>query len=165
MDTKLKNHSQFKQGYLYAVRLLTASKKSEREIVKRLGEKGYAPEAIEEITAQLKAQRILSDQKLTQETIQTALLEKRYGPKRIYYNLRKRGISSAEAQKAADAYPKSAEREAANELAQARWLRLERVEPKKRKKRLYDFLINRGFNPELSREIVMHIETKKNEDF
>ena len=165
MDTKLKNHSQFKQGYLYAVRLLTASKKSEREIVKRLGEKGYAPEAIEEITAQLKAQRILSDQKLTQETIQTALLEKRYGPKRVYYNLRKRGISSAEAQKAADAYPKSAEREAANELAQARWLRLERIEPKKRKKRLYDFLINRGFNPELSREIVMQIETKKNEDF
>ena len=143
------------------MRLLTASKKSEREIVKRLGEKGYAPEAIEEITAQLKAQRILSDQKLTQETIQTALLEKRYGPKRVYYNLRKRGISSAEAQKAADAYPKSAEREAANELAQARWLRLERVEPKKRKKRLYDFLINRGFNHELSREIVMQIETKK----
>ncbi len=165
MDTKLKTHLQFKQGYLYAIRLLTAAKKSEREIIKRLSAKGYLPEAIQEITAQLKAQKILSDEKLTEETIQTTLLEKRYGPRRVYYHLMKRGISSEEAQKAVEAYPKSLERETAKELAQTRWAKLEKVEPKKRKKRLYDFLINRGFNHELSREIVMQIETKTNENF
>ena len=164
METKLKSHPQFKQGYLYAVRLLAASKKSEREIEKRLAEKGYLSEVIQEITAQLKAQKILSDQKLTQEMVQTTLLEKRYGPRRIYYHLMKRGISSGEAQKAVEAYPKSLERETAKELAQTRWAKLEKVEPKKRKKRLYDFLINRGFNHELSREIVMQMETKTNED-
>jgi regulatory protein len=164
MDEKLKNNPQWKQGYLYAVRLLTASKKSEREIAKRLDEKGYSPEVIQDIVNELRTQRILNDQKLTEEMVQTTLLEKRYGPKRVYYNLRKRGISSAEAQKAADAYPKSAEREAAQELAKTRWEKLMKIEPRKRKKRLYDFLINRGFNHELSRDIVMRIESKSDEN-
>jgi regulatory protein len=164
MDTKLNHNPQFKQGYLYAVRLLTASTKSEREVTKRLTDKGYPPEVVQEIVGELKTQKVLNDQTLTQQMIQTILLEKRYGPKRVYYNLRKRGISSAEAQRAADAYPKSVEREAAQELAQPRWEQLVRVEPQKRKKRLYDFLINRGFNHELSREIVAQIESKTDED-
>jgi regulatory protein len=165
MDTKLNHSPQFKQGYLYAVRLLTASKKSEREVAKRLSEKGYLSEVIEEVIAQLKKQKILSDQKLAQETVHTTLLGKRYGPKRIYYQLRKRGIPEHEAHEAAEAYPKSLERETAKELASERWLKLKNIEPKKRKKRLYDFLINRGFNHELAFEIVKQIETKKDEDF
>lgn len=164
MDAKLKNDPQFRQGYLYAVRLLTASKKSEREIAKRLADKGYPLETVQDIVNELKTQKILSDQKLTQEMLQASLFEKRYGPKRIYYNLRKKGVSSLEAQKVVEAYPKSAEREAAEELAQARWKKLAKVESRKRKKRLFDFLINRGFNHELSREIIMKMAYEINEN-
>jgi len=48
-------------------------------------------------------------------------------------------------------------------LAEARWERLKKVELQKRKMRLYQFLLNRGFDFELSREIVSQLSQNSNE--
>ncbi len=165
MDLKDKNNPQFKQGYIYAVRLLAASKKSELELLKRLSDKGYPVEIVEQVVDELKTQGILSDQKLAQETVHWAIQAKRYGRNRIALKLRKKGVPAGEITKELEQYPKAIERETALAVAEEGWMKLKKVEPKKRKKRLYDFLINRGFDFEISREIVAQIQKESNEDF
>ena len=155
---------QLKQGYLYAVRLLAASKKSEQELSKRLLEKGYLKESVEGVIERLKNKGILSDQKLVHETVQWSMEAKRYGKRRIFMDLKRRGIASKEIANALESYPKSKEKEVASELAQNRWVKFKNIDPKKRKKRVYDFLLNRGFDYELSRELISKLEQKNDEN-
>lgn len=145
------------------MRLLTASKKSEKELAKRLSEKGYQPEVVAQVAEELKKQGILSDEKLIRETVQWASEAKRYGRKRIFLELKKRGLASNEIERALHDYPKAVERDSARALAEARWERLKKVELQKRKMRLYQFLLNRGFDFELSREIVSQLSQNSNE--
>ena len=165
MALKNDDNPQLKQGYIYAVRLLAASKKSERELLKRLSDKGYSEEIAEQVVEELKDQRILSDQKLAQETVHWAIQAKRYGRNRIALKLRKKGVPAWEITKELEQYPKALERETALALAEERWAKLKKIEPKKRKKRLYDFLVARGFDFEISREIVTQMQAEPNEDF
>lgn len=165
MELKIKDNPQFKNGYLYAVRLLTASKKSEREVSKRLTEKGYSKETVGLVLNELKSQKILSDLKLVDETIQGAIHAKRYGRRRIFLELKKRGIGSVQIEKALEDYPKDIERQTAQALAENRWEKLKKVERQKRKKRLYDFLLNRGFDFELAREIVNQMQPDTHDNF
>ena len=162
MNLKTNDDPQLKQGYLYAVRLLTMTKRSEKELVKRLKEKGYPEETITQITERLKTQGILNDQKLLNETIHWSIQSKKYGRNRIFIELRKRGIAASEIEDALKNYSKEIERETASEVAEARWEKLKKIEPKKRKKRLYDFLISRGFDFELAREITTQLEANAN---
>lgn len=161
----LKDDPQFKQGCIYAVRLLAASKKSERELFKRLLEKGYPESVCERVINHLKTQGLLSDQKLVRDTVQGAIQAKRYGRNRLLLELRKRGIPSAEIAKELEQFPKALERETALALAKERWAKLEKVENRKKKKRLYDFLVARGFDFEISREIVARMHSEPNENF
>lgn len=164
MDLTTKDNPQFKQGYLYAVRLLAASKKSEAEISKRLLEKGYPREIVQQVLNRLKSQKLLSDQKLVEETIQSATQIKRYGRRRVAFELKKRGIATAQIETALQNYPKTIERETAYRLAEERWQKLKKVEHQKRKKRLYDFLLNRGFDFELAREVVNQMRSGEYEN-
>ena len=158
MDFKI-NNPQFKHGYLYAVRLLTVGKRSSSELSTRLAEKGYSGETVQQVIEILKTQGILNDQRLIRETVQWAVQAKRYGRRRISLELKKRKVNAGEIEKALMEYPKNVEQETARMLAEERWLKLKKVEPQKRKKRVYDFLINRGFDFELSREVVTHMQS------
>ena len=166
MNIKTQENPQFKQGYLYAVRLLTASKKSTKELSKRLKDKGYDPAVAEDILECLRAQGILDDRKMVDETIHWAKEAKRYGKKRISLELKKKGIAQNVIEEALENYSKDEERETAYQLAETRWNKVKHLEPQKRKKRLFDFLVSRGFDFELAREIMNRLDSKKdNEDF
>ena len=165
MDLSEKDDPQFKQGCIYAIRLLAASKKSERELLKRLSEKGYPEFITQRVIEHLKSQGLLSDQKLVQDTVQCAVQAKRYGRNRLSLELRRKGVRSSEISKGLEQYPKALERETARVLAKERWEKLKKVERRKRKKRVYDFLINRGFDFEMSREIIAQMQIEPDENF
>ncbi|MBI4358927.1 MAG: regulatory protein RecX [Candidatus Omnitrophica bacterium] len=164
MTLTVKNNPQLKQGYIYALRLLASSKKSEVELLERLARKGYLPDVARQVTQELKARGILSDQKMIEEAIQWSSQSKRYGRRRIFMELKKRGIKSDAIEKALNDYPRNLEREVATQLARDRWARLQKVDFNKRRKRLYDFLINRGFDFDLCRELVAELATKTDEN-
>jgi regulatory protein len=145
---------QLKQGYLYAVRLLAASKKSSHELAKRLEGKGYPVDVTQEIIDRLKAQKLLSDGKLVADTILRATESKGYGRNRIALELKKRGIARTTIHDALDQLPKAKEREVALNLAQLRWQKLGGIDARKKQQRLYAYLVNRGFDFDLCREIV-----------
>jgi len=113
------------------------------------------------IVEHLKEQKILNDQKLVEETVEWSIRAKGYGRRRILAELKRRGIKETQVEKVLDRYSKEEEREIAEKLAQNRWSRLEKLEPQKRMKRLYDFLINRGFEFELAREVVQQTEHER----
>ena len=160
MALKDENNPQLKQGYIYAVRLLAASKKSESELLRRLSEKGYPEDIAKQVIVELKNQGILDDQKLARETVQWAIQTKKYGRNRISFELKKKGVAANKIARELEQYSKALERETALGLAAERWTKLEKVEYQKRKKRLYDFLINRGFDFEMSREIVWQMQNE-----
>lgn len=157
------HNEQIKQGYLYAVRLLTQAKRSEREISKRLSSKGYPDEITEQVLSQLKTQGILSDRKLVEDSLHWSVRAKRYGRNRIFFELRKRGIAETDIQKALQRYSKADEEENARTLALERWTKLEKLEQTKRKRRLYDFLVSRGFDFELVRQVVGEMKCGRDE--
>ncbi len=165
MDSALKNNPQYKQGYLYAVRLLTASKKSSKEISKRLKDRGYGEAVIEGVLNSLKEQGILDDTKLVTDSVEWAKQAKRYGKRRIFSDLRKKGIDSKIIDQALIEYPKEDERQTAFDLAKNRWDKLSKIEPKKRKQRLYQFLGNRGFDFEIIREVMEKLTHNQNDNF
>ena len=164
MDRTLNDNPQFKQGYLYAVRLLTASKKSSKELDRRLKQKGYSEAVIVQILDYLKEQGILSDQKLVSESVQWAKQAKRYGKRRIFAELKKKRIDSKIIESALREYSKDEERETAYALAEKRWDKLSKIEPAKRKQRLYQFLGTRGFDFEIIREVLEKLQVKVNEN-
>ena len=158
MDSEAVDQEKIKQGYLYAVRLLAQSKRSEKELGRKLTLKGFPEPVIVQILERLKTQRILNDAKLVEETVEWSIRSKGHGRRRIFSELKRRGISEKQIGDALEKYPKEAERSTAEDLAKNRWAKLQKLEPRKRMKRLYDFLINRGFDFDLAREIVAHIE-------
>lgn len=161
MDHNKNENPQFKQGYLYAIRLLTASKKSTKEIRKRLHDKGYDPTIAEQVLDSLKNQGILNDGKVVEETIHWAKHAKRYGKKRIALELKRKGFDQSLIETALQQFPLEDERKIAYELAQTRWDKLGNLEVLKRKKRLFSYLISRGFDFGLSREIIDELNRKK----
>jgi len=165
MALKNEDNPQLKQGYIYAVRLLAASKKSEGELLRRLSKKGYPEDTAKQVIIKLKNQGILDDQKLARETVQWAIQTKKYGRNRISFELKKKGVPTTKIVKELEHYPKALERETALSLAEERWVKLKKVAYQKRKKRLYDFLVNRGFDFEMSREIVGQMQNESDENF
>lgn len=158
MHPKANHSEQKRQGYLYAVRLLSQSKRSEHELSERLQRKGYPSDITERILRELKSNGILSDQKMVQDTVEWSIRGKRYGRRRIEFELKRRGIAEFDIQKSLESYSKEEEQELARTLARERWTKLERVETHKRKKRLYDFLVSRGFDFELARQVAAEME-------
>lgn len=155
------NHNkeeQTKQGYLYAVRLLTASKKSSSELLKRLTSKGYNSEVAQEIVQKLRSQKVLNDQKLVQDAIHWAKEVKRFGRNRLIQEFKKRGVERAVVEEALKELPASQERQMATDLAHERWNKLGNLDLKKKTKRVYDYLVNRGFDFDMAREIVIALK-------
>ena len=159
-----KNNSKYRNGYLYAIRLLSVTNRSAKELKKRLAEKGYETEIADQIINELEGQGILNDQKLVRDTVQWAIKGKRLGRVRIAFELKKRGIASETIEGALQNYSTGTERELAETLAFERWEKLKSVEPRQRRKRVYDFLIRRGFNFDLCRDIIAHFNKVDNDD-
>ena len=164
MDLTPQDKDQLRQGEIYAVRLLTASKKSESELLKRLELKGYPSAVAHQVVDRLKQNGVLDDRKLIEDTVQWSIQSKKWGRRRISFELKKRGVKSSAITEALDQYSEDLEFDLALEQGRARWHKFRSVEFSKRKKRVYDYLINRGFDYELARNVITKLETKSNEN-
>lgn len=151
------DHSQFKQGYIYVLRLLSISNRSSRELEKRLHEKGYPDEVADAIIERLKETGALNEKKNIHEIIQWAINGKHLGRKRIKIELKQKGFQESAIDEELEAYSKDEENNQAWQLAENKIESLKKTEPQKRKKHVYDFLVRRGFDFEIARETAMKI--------
>lgn len=149
---------QEKQAWVSALRFLTATPKSRRGLKQKLEERGFAREIVEKILGRLEEEKLLDDRLLAQSLFQSFSNCRPSGRQRIRFEMEKRGIGEGLIEELLQKYSPEEEREKALELARDKWGRWQRFDTKKRRKKLYDFLVRRGFDFTVSREVVAKVE-------
>ena len=128
-----------------ALRFLKIRPRSVAELKSKLELKGFEVSEIEETLQWLQNIKLLDDRTFTKSWIQYRLARP-FGFRRIISELKEKGVADEIIEQAIEEVKlEYVESETILELAQRRAKRLTGIDPQKRKKRIYDFLIRRGF--------------------
>lgn len=130
------------KAYLAALNYLAKREYSQQELCLKLEAKGFLNAAIVEALALLKAEGLQSDERFCQSYIQVKV-ERGYGPVRIRYDLKQRGLSDALIEKNLAVY-NNVWIEQAFKAFKKRFHQLEINKPKQLKQK--QFLYYRGFD-------------------
>ena len=162
----VEDDSQKKQAMIVALRTLTASPKSRMEITQKLKEKGFPSEVISETLGGLEKSGFLNDKSYAQNLTLKYTQGKPSGSRKIQFELKRHGISGKVREVILSGINPEDEKQRALEVASARWERLHNLDIQKRKKRVFDLLLRRGFDFSIVREVIenLHTGTKNAED-
>lgn len=142
------NKSSALKARSYAFLLLKYRQRSEKEIIDRLKKKKFPEELINETIVFLREKKFIDDLAFSQAWIRERLAHS-IGPRRLKQELKSKGISEEiienNLREAQESY---SEAETVRELAASRFNRLKNVEPGAAKRRIYAYLLRRGFSPE-----------------
>ncbi len=132
-----------------AYRLLKVRCRSEKEIAERLLLKKFSVEAIQQTISFLKEAKLLDDRQFVKVWVADRL-SKPYGIKRIVFELKKKGISDDHISEAVESIKQNINEEAiVHDIIRRKIIQYKDPDRQKRKKRLFDYLIYRGFSPEI----------------
>jgi len=141
-----------------ALRFLKIRPRSIFELKEKLEAKGFLLTEIETTVLELTALGLLDDRAFTKSWINYRLARP-FGFRRIIQELKDKGIDQETIEQAVaeirDGY--SAEN-VVMELAQRRWQRLPDIDPLKKKKRVMDFLLRRGFEADIVLKVLKKIK-------
>jgi regulatory protein len=137
-----------------AIGYLGSRPRTAREVMRRLGDAGFDESAAEQTVDWLREQGYVDDAAYAEQYAKSRMGLTGYGPQRVARELMQRGVERSLAEGAVqDAAPDEQVEGAALEQAQKRAASLMRSEsdPRKRRKKLMDFLVRRGFDYETAR--------------
>lgn len=145
--------------------LLRSRPRSESELRQRLKLKGYKEDIVALIIEDLRRTGDIDDEKFARFWVESRMHLNPAGDIVLRKELREKGVKDiiieATLARKAEQYD---EYEVAFNMAQDKFERLKRLDGRKAVKRLYDFLIRRGFKYETVRDIVEKLLGKGNED-
>ena len=147
-----------------SLRLLTATSKSRADLASRLRDKGYADEVIQETLGELERQGLLNDRGFAENLKSRFTLSKPSGSRKIDFELKRRGISAKIRREVLDEIAPEEEFARAREIGLVRWEKFTSLPEEKRKKRVYDFLIRRGFGFQIVRDLIEEFERLSEHD-
>lgn len=137
-----------------ALKYLSSRPRTEQEIERRLADVGFDDRVSAGTLDWLRENGYVDDVDYAEQYAKSRMSASGYGPERVRRELMKRGIDRKLAEGAVqDAYPDEEIEGAAMEQAEKRAASLMRSEsdPRKRRKKLMDFLVRRGFGYETAR--------------
>ena len=154
MDTdKIKNRA---TNNAYA--LLRQRPRSEFEIRNRLKLKGYGFEIIDQVVEGLRRAGEIDDARFAKLWVDSRMQTNPVGDVVLRYELKGKGLNDTIIEATlADKAEEYDEYEVAFSMAGERFERLKKLDRKKALKRLYDFLLRRGFKYETVRKVVEKI--------
>ena len=153
MDDKAKARA---RNNAYA--LLRQRPRSVYEIRNRLKLKGYGDDLVEDIVASLKRSGDLDDGKFAQFWVESRMQMNPAGDVVLKYELKAKGISDVIIEAVlSEKAGKYDEYELALSMAKERFHRLKKLDRKKAMKRVYDFLLRRGFKYDNIRKVVENL--------
>jgi len=132
-----------------ALRLLERTRRTRSDLDRRLRDKGYSPSTVGEVLERLAAVGLVDDVEYARAFLAGRLGRRAAGWRRLLQELRRRGISAADAGEARTRLEEI--QGAADEVAMARRVltqvaaRYARLDPQVRRQRLYALLVRRGF--------------------
>ncbi len=134
-----------------ALHVLGYRARSEDEMRARLARAGYAAETVAGVISRLREIGYLDDEEFARNAARVKA-RSRYGPRRIYGDLRKKGVGEGLAHEAAEAqFSGDSELSAAQSVADRRYNTHERSDAVAR--RVYGFLARRGYSAEVCAEV------------
>ena len=147
--------------------LLEATKKLERycayqerchlEVVQKLKGMGMIPEAIDLIVVQLIQENYLNEERFARSYARGKFNIKKWGRNRIVLELKRRQISPYNIKAALEEIDLGDYLDALDALAEKRMGQIREGDPQKRRKKLADYLIYRGWEPQLVMEKVAEL--------
>ena len=141
-----------------AYMLLRQRPRSVYEIRSRLKLKGYADSLIEDIVASLKRSGDLDDEKFAKLWVESRMHMNPAGDVVLKYELKGKGVSDSIIESAlSEKAEKYDEYELALSMAKDRFERLRKLDRRKATKRIYDFLLRRGFKYDNIRRVVENL--------
>ena len=125
---------------------------SEKSLRERLTQKSVQPQAIESVIAKLKKEGLLSDSALAENMAQSRVKNRLLANRRVCEDLLQRGIPLEVVRKAvreaAEDIESPTEEERAFQLARKRAAQMSAQNPAALKRRIFDYLARRGFDPD-----------------
>jgi len=133
----------------YAFLLLKFRLRSEKELCERLKKKGFESGTIREVAGSLKSKGFIDDRLFAKAWIKSRL-GRSLGLRRIRQELNLKGIDK----EITDTYLNEvkkvySEQDVVKNIAQERLEKLKGVEPRCARRRVYAYLLRRGFSPEI----------------
>jgi len=142
----------------YALKLLAIRKRTSRQLELRLIEKGFDEEIISRLIRNLEERKLLDDADFAKSFVQEKRNLRPMGKRRLEYELKTKGIPKPVAESALSDISEEAERAAAGDLAAARAAALGNLTREKKRKKIYDYLVRRGFTFDSAREAIERIQ-------
>ncbi|MFQ5676685.1 MAG: regulatory protein RecX [bacterium] len=136
-----------------AFRYLAGRAHSVKELQDKLAQKGFSGALIADVLNEFIEKKFLNDEEFALSFARTRMVKKPMGQRLLRQELLRKGLSKGLIDKAIrDVYSAKSEAEFAREVAEKRLVRYKDLETRKKKKRLNDFLLRRGFDWEIARE-------------
>lgn len=133
-----------------ALNVLGYRARAEGELRERLLRAGYAPETVETVVGRLRELGYLDDAEFARNSAREKA--RKYGPRRVYGDLRKSGVGEELAREAVEGqFSEDSELEAAQSAAGRRYNKSERSDVVAR--RVYGFLVRRGYSANVCAEV------------
>ena len=130
---------------------------SERELLIKLKSKSYEERLIKIVLSELKEKSFIDDQVFANHFIEEKLKKKRWGKNKIRAALFSKGVSASIIDEVLKSFNSEEDQnEAALSLAQKKYekLRLRESDERKLKQKIISFLLSRGFDYEVSSDVI-----------
>jgi len=139
----------------YAFRLLRERPRSEKEMRSRLKLKGFDSEHIDDVVASLKKAGQIDDSKFAKFFMESRMHMNPVGDIVLKHDLKRKGIEPKIIEQVIDdKHLNYNELDTALKMAEERFKRLKGLDRKKASKRIYDFLLRRGFEYDTVRRVI-----------
>ncbi len=163
------DEEQKKQAMITALRSLAMGDKSEHDLAEKLRAKGYSQASIDATLSHLRQEGFLNDAAYAQKLSERILQGKRAGSYRLAFELKKKHVPEAIRREILNAVNPAEQQAQAMEIAQAKIAAFKDTDTRVLIKKLYDFLIRKGYDFQLAqstaRAVVAHyINHKHNEN-
>jgi len=136
------------------LRLLKYRPRSQKEIEEHLRRKKFPPQLIREVVGEFVNAGLIDDREFTKFWVNWRGEVNPKSKNFIRHELRLKGITEDLIVEALEKISEGDEFLKAKELAQKRYERLKNLEPLKKKQRLYAYLQRRGFNQEITWDVL-----------
>ena len=153
---ELQQDESVKKAVLAGIKHISYKQRTCKEVSDKLRDLEYVPSQIEEAIDKLIEMGFLDDQKYAEEFVDTR--QKRYGRKRIFLELRKRGITEQVAENALDSFLDiDAGYEQALEMARKKYAQCEGLETQKAAARIQGMLLRKGYSYDVVNTIIKEL--------
>ncbi|MBI4981916.1 MAG: regulatory protein RecX [Candidatus Omnitrophica bacterium] len=149
-----KKSNSIEQARNYAFLLLKFRLRSENELYQRLVKKGFSIEVAKEVVNFLREKRFIDD-KLFAKAWVDSRIKKPFGVRRIKQELLRKGMAQEVIDKQlAQIKENYSEIDVVRQISEERFKKLSGVTPEAAKRRVYGYLLRRGFSPEVILEVL-----------